>query len=91
MDKVKEITIEGERIFMRKSRMFGWKVIYPPHKEYNDGKVNWKYAIAGRSWWNLLVVGVMVAIILGCVWEYSQAGEVATECLRQLKLYNPLI
>ena len=38
--KIKEIYIDGERIFISKSKLFGYKVVYPLKI---DGKINWKH------------------------------------------------
>jgi len=76
-NKIEELILNGDRVFIKKSKYFGWKVVYP----YNiDGKINWKHLIAGRSWLNLLIVALIVGIILGCIYEYSVALKSLNEC-----------
>jgi len=76
--KIKEIEIDGERIFLKDSNIFGYKVIHP----YKiDGKINWKNVITGGSWWNILILGVIILLICGLVSEYSNAVQIANDCL----------
>lgn len=82
MKKYETIELNGERIYLRKN-FLGWNVIYPSRI---DGKINWKNFLAGKSWWNLLFVGIIVVLILGCVKEYSHAVIVANNCLEKLNL-----
>ena len=77
MKDIKEIEINNETIYLKKG-FFGWRVIYP-YKV--NGKINWKNLIAGGNWWNLVIIGVIVLIILGAVYEYSNAVKIANQCL----------
>lgn len=87
MNKIKEIELDNERIFLKKG-FLGWNVVYP----YKiDGKIVWKNLIAGGNWWRLLIIGFIVLIILGSVWEYSNAVRVANQCLNQSSILNSLI
>lgn len=86
VNKIHETIVNGERIFLKKSKYFGWGVVYP---FVVDGKKNWKNILAGGSWWKLVSIVFLVAIILGCVYEYSNAAELANNCMAQLKLYKP--
>ena len=89
MKKHEIIEINNERIYLRKG-FLGWNIIYPNRI---DGKKNWKHIIAGKSWWNLLGVILLVLLILGCIYEYSNALNVANECLKQTQIikYIPLL
>ena len=78
MEGIKELEIEGERVFVKKSKIFGWGFV-KPYKI--DGKINWKNLLIGGSWLNLIKVGIFLAILAGCIHEYSTAVKVANECL----------
>lgn len=85
MNKIKEVRIDGERVFLKKS--FGnYRVVFP----YKiDGKVNLRNLIAGSSWFNLIKVLLFVGIVLGCVYEYSNALKIANQCLNQSQIFLP--
>lgn len=79
---IKEIEIEGDRVFLKKSKLFNWSIVHP----YKiDGKINWKNLLAGGNWWNLLFVALIVAIIWGCIFEYTVALKSLNECSSLLK------
>ena len=81
---LKRIEIEGEKIYLNKSKWFGWKVVKPIRNE--DGSINWKNLLIGGSWFNLIFVILIIAIVLGCVYEYSIALKTANECLANNRL-----
>jgi hypothetical protein len=83
---MEKIEIEGEKIYLKKNN-FGWKVVYPMRNE--DNSINWKHLIAGRTWWNLVIVGLIVMILIGVVNEYSNNIELANQCFEELKRYRP--
>jgi hypothetical protein len=74
---MEELIFNGERIFLKKGKK-GYRII-KPYKI--DGKINWKNLIAGGDWLNLLWIAIGVTLILGCIWEYSNAVKIANECL----------
>lgn len=74
---LKEIKIDGERIFLKKN-WIGWKVVNPYRI---DGKINWKNLLIGGSWINLIVVMIMSLLLLGSIYEYYSLWKTATECL----------
>lgn len=78
MKEIKEIEIDGDRLFLSKSGN-RYKVVYPIKI---DGKINWKNLLSGGNWLNLLWIALGVGIILGCVFEYSNVLKVANECLK---------
>ena len=81
--KIKEIEIDGDRIFISKSNIFGYKIVYP----YKiDGKWNWKNILTGGSWWNVIILGVLILLILGAISEYTQAVQVANGCLNKIQI-----
>ncbi len=79
MKKLKRVELDGELVHFKKG-ILGWHVVYPVKI---DGKINWKNLIAGGNYWRLLIVVLFVLLILGCIWEYTQALNVANECLNQ--------
>ena len=76
---VKEIEIEGERVFLKKG-FLGWSVIHPVKI---DGKINWKNLIAGGNWGNLMIILVFLVICLGAIFEVSDIYNLANQCLNQ--------
>lgn len=77
MEKILDTEIEGKRVFLKRTKK-GFRIVYP----YKiDDKINWKNVIAGGSWFNLIKVVIIVGLILGCVWEYSKAVNIANQCL----------
>ena len=78
MEGVKELNIEGERVFVKKSKIFGWGFVSPGKI---DGKTNWKNVLTGGSWFNLIKVGVLALLLIGAAYEYSTAVKIANECL----------
>jgi len=84
MKKHEIVEVNGEKIYLRKG-FLGWNVIYP---NKIDNKIIWKNFIAGGSYWKLLGITIIVAIILGCIYEYSNALNVANECLNRLEIFK---
>lgn len=79
--EIKELNIEGERVFVKKSNIFGWGFV-KPYKV--DGKINWKNILIGGSWvkFGILMLGIL--IFAGCISEYSTAVSKANECINTL-------
>lgn len=90
MKKIERVEIDGQQIYLKKN-FDGWKIVYPYKPEYNNGKINWKHLIAGSSWFNLLKIGFIVLIILGCIYEYTHVLKVASDCLSQPNILGELI
>ena len=84
MKEIKEVNIDGEVVYLKKS-FLGWSAVKPIKI---NGKINWKNLIAGGSWWNLLIIGFIVVVVLGSVFEYSTTLKVANECLNASKIIN---
>lgn len=85
MKKVEEIEINGERIYLRKNKYFGWKVIYP----YKiDGKTNWFNLLTGGNWARFAITMGMVILLSLATYEYYSLWNVANECLKECSLYS---
>ena len=80
MKNINKITINNEEIYLKKSGVFGWGIVYPYRI---DGKINWKNLISGGSWIKLIIILFAVLIILGGISEYSTAVKMANECLNK--------
>ena len=76
--KVREIELDGDRVFISKSKLFGYKIVYPFKI---DGKINWKNLITGGSWRNLIFIIILILLLIGAINEYSQAIKLANDCL----------
>ena len=75
---IKELKIGGERVFVKKSKIFGWGFVNP-YKV--DGKLNWKNILIGGSWIKLGLLMFILLVIAGAVQEYSAAVTIANECM----------
>ncbi len=51
-----------------KKDSFGWHIVYPTRNK--DGSINWFNFITGGTWWNLIKVGGILAIIGFITWSY---------------------
>jgi len=80
MKKYNKIEVEGEVVYLRKT-FLGWGVIHPAKI---DNKTNWKNFLIGGSWIKFFILIGIILIILGCLSEYSNAVNVANECLNSL-------
>ncbi len=77
---VNKVKIDGETIYLKKSKRFGWGIIHPLKNE--DGSINLKNLLAGGSWLKLIILGIIIFLILNCVSEYSNTLRIANECLK---------
>ncbi len=83
---IKELDIEGERVFVKKSKIFGWGFVNP----YKiDEKLNWKNILIGGSWIKFGALLFILLVMAGAVQEYSTAVEIANECAADI--LNPII
>jgi len=89
---MKTIEVEGETIYLKKS-FFGWGVINPinikpiiENGKINWKNINWKNLIAGGHWGKLILVLAFCGILIGAMLEFSNAVQIANECLKN----NPL-
>jgi hypothetical protein len=78
--EIKEIEIEGEKIYLKKNKLLGWGIVHPTKE---NGKINWKNLIANGSWFKLIILAIIIIIILGCIYEFRTAINIANECLNK--------
>lgn len=79
-NQIKEVELGGERVFLKKSNIFGWGVVHPPKI---DGKINWKNLIIGGSWVKTIFLGIFLILIYMAAKEYGAAIQTAKDCLQQ--------
>lgn len=70
---------ENEKVYLKKD-FKGWRVVHPIKNE--DGTINLFNIITGGSWWNLIIVGVIVLITLAFLFEYSSNINSLLDCFR---------
>jgi len=63
-----KIELENEVLYLKKSKIFGWSLVYPIKI---DGKYNWKNILLGGSWHNLFKILLVVGIILFIAFSYK--------------------
>lgn len=79
MKDLKELEVEEQRIYLKKS--FGkWRTVNPIKTE---GKINWKNLLIGGSWWNIIIVGLIVLGIIMMTSEYASKVTMLQECLNK--------
>lgn len=83
MNGIKEINIEGDRLFLKKSEIFGWGVVYPIKI---DGKINWKNLLIGGSWIRFIIIIMAIILLYISIQEYSNIVGIANNCLNQNKI-----
>lgn len=89
MKDIREVEIEGQKVYLKKSGK-KFRTVYLWQKKYNNGKINWENLISGGNWLNLIFVIIFVAIILLAINEYVSNLKLASACLRALPDYIPL-
>ena len=77
-------TSKGEKIELKKSKLFGWGIVYPWRNE--EGSWDWFNFLTGGKWAKIIILVVIILIILGCFFEYLAILKLANECLKQ----NPI-
>lgn len=82
---VKDIVIEGERIFLRKSSLFGWGVVYP---YIVDNKINWKNLLIGGNWVRFFIMLIFVFLLIVAIFEYNTAVHIANNCLQSSNVFD---
>lgn len=85
MNDIKEIEIDNERIYLKKSKVFGWNVIYPI--KIND-KYNWKNFLYGGNIFKIFWIIVIVLFVLTYAYEYSHNLNF---CFEFIEKYNVLV
>lgn len=86
MRKIYHVYADNELVNLQKD-IFGWHVVHPIKKDETQRlsrrNVNWKNLISGGNWYKLIILGIVIFIILGCVYEYSTAISALNECLEK--------
>jgi len=82
MKEIKEVEINNEMVYLRKT-FLGWGEVKPIKI---NGKINWKNFLIGGSWIKFAIMVLIVLIVLGSVYEYSNTLTIANECLNQTKI-----
>ena len=77
----------NESVYLKKS-MGNYRVVYPIKND--DGSINWFNLLTGGSWFNVIVIGVVVAIILALLFEYSSNVKLLQEEVASCWCLNPL-
>ena len=84
MEDIKEVYIDGERIFLKKG-IFGWGVVHPVSI---DGKFNWKNFITGGSWLRFASIILIVIVVLVMIEEHARIFNIANECIANSRVIN---
>jgi len=82
--EVKEIIIDNERIFLAKSKIFGWNIVNPM---VIDGKRNWKNILIGGNWGRFWFLAIVTILFLLAIQEYKIIVNIANECLEKANSY----
>ena len=90
MKNIKEIEIEGERIYLKKNSFLGWGVINPIQKNIHEklslANLNWKNLLIGGNWFRFITILAIIILILLSIFEYSNAVQTANDCLQNVSL-----
>jgi hypothetical protein len=70
---------EGANVFLKKDGK-NYRVVHPFKNE--DGSWNWFNFFTGGSWKNIIIVAVIVIIILGLLYEYSNNLQTLLDCFK---------
>ena len=82
---IKEINLDGDRILLKKSKIFGWGIVKPLKI---DGKWNLKNEIAGGSWIKLLFLALFILLIYLSAKEYTNAIKLANDCIQNQNIFT---
>lgn len=75
----KKIEIDGQIVHLKHSKKLNtWRVIYPIKNE--DGTLNWFNILTGGSWFNLIVTGIIVLVLVLFFFEYSSNIQTLLDC-----------
>lgn len=92
MQNIKSIELDGEKIHLNKSKIFGWGVVHPNKNE--DGSTNWFNILTGGSWLKLIITIIIILIVLGFFYEYSTNLKLCSEMFQQINQnlsVNPIL
>lgn len=77
---MKKLEIDGDIIYLKKSKYFGWGVIKPLKNE--DGSLNWFNLLTGGNILTFIFTLVLVISLIGAIFEYTSAINTANQCLQ---------
>jgi hypothetical protein len=83
MKEIKEVIVDGSIVYLKRSGK-NYRVVHPIKI---DGKINWKNLLVGGSYWNLLIIAVVLSLIFGLINEYISNLKLTNACLRALPDY----
>ena len=83
--KIEEINIGGDRIFLKRSKYFGWGIVNPIKV---DGKINWKNFLIGGSWVRFGILVLLIILIGLTINEYATTVKLLGECLERTTLIS---
>ncbi len=69
---------EDAKVYLKKDGSI-YRVVHPIKNE--DGSINWFNLATGGSWKNVIILGVVVAIILGFLFESSSNVKILQDQL----------
>ena len=85
MKEIKEIEINGEKVYLQKGIFGKYKTIQPIKKDlskpFSFRNIHWKNFIAGGDYRNLIIIAIIVFILIMAISEYSNAVKIANKCL----------
>lgn len=80
--EIHKTEIDSDSIYLKKSKILGWSVVYPIKV---DGKYNLQNLFYGGNLWNLLIIIIIVFIILAYSYEYTKNLHT---CAKVIEWYN---
>ena len=77
--EIHKVVINDKPVFVSQKGS-AFKVVKPWKNE--DGSINWFNFLTGGSWWNLVLVAIVVIVVLGVLWEYNQNIQMFLDCFQ---------
>ncbi len=74
-----------KKIYLKKS-LGDWRVVYPIQKQ--DGKIDWFVFLTGGSWWILVKVILILAMILFVTYSYMHDTDECRDLLENICDYS---
>jgi hypothetical protein len=84
MPKINKIEIDGEKIYIAKSNLFGWGIVHP--NKNDDGSINWFNTLTGGSYIKLISSIIIILIISGFLYEYSSNLKYCAEIMSKINM-----
>ena len=70
----------NEEVFLKKSKLFGWGVVYP-FKNENESN-NWFNILTGGTWSKLIVLVIIILMICGFFYNTANNINALLDCFR---------